>query len=63
LGSNPRSARVGQRSTPDYQPAAIGPAARDGNEYILLVGGLEVLGDQSGAVVEVDLAGRIAARV
>jgi hypothetical protein len=43
-------------------------AARDGNEYILIEGGVKgqsgfFTRDESGAVVGVDLAGRIAARV
>jgi hypothetical protein len=53
---------------PDYPPAAIGLLPGDGDEYILTEGGLKgqrgfFTRGKTGAVVGVDLAGRIATRV
>jgi hypothetical protein len=61
-------AALASEAPPDYPPAAIGLLARDGDEYILMEGGLKgqrgfFTRDGSGAVVGVDLAGRIATRV
>jgi CubicO group peptidase (beta-lactamase class C family) len=49
---------------PDYPPAGIGLLPGDGNEYIVIDGGLKGLRgfftrDKTGAVVGVDLAGRL----
>jgi CubicO group peptidase (beta-lactamase class C family) len=59
---------LASEAPPDYPPAAIGLLPGDGDEYILLEGGLKgqrgfFTRDESGAVVGVDLAGRIATRV
>ena len=53
---------------PDYPPAALRLLPSDGHEYILTEGGLKgqrgfFTRDASGAVVGVDLAGRIFSRV
>jgi hypothetical protein len=53
---------------PDYPPAAIGLLPGDGDEYILTEGGMKgqrgfFTRDQCGAVVGVDLAGRLFTRV
>jgi CubicO group peptidase (beta-lactamase class C family) len=53
---------------PDYPPAAFGFLPGDGDEYIITEGGLKgqrgfFTRDDSGAVVGVDLAGRISYRV
>ena len=53
---------------PDYPPADIGLLPGDGDEYIVTEGGLKGLRgffsrDDSGAVVGVDLAGRLFTRV
>jgi len=53
---------------PDYPPAAIGLLPGDRDEYILIEGGMKgqrgfFTRDENGAVVGVDLAGRIATRV
>jgi CubicO group peptidase (beta-lactamase class C family) len=61
-------AALASEAPPDYPPAAIGLLPRDGDEYILIEGGLKgqrgfFTRDKSGAVVGVDLAGRIATRV
>ncbi len=53
---------------PDYAPAAIGLLPGDGDEYILTEGGMKgqrgfFTRDVSGAVVGVDLAGRLFTRV
>ncbi len=52
---------------PDYAPAAIGLLPGDGDEYILTEGGMKgqrgfFTRDRSGAVVGVDLAGRLFTR-
>ncbi|RPJ23508.1 MAG: class A beta-lactamase-related serine hydrolase, partial [Planctomycetaceae bacterium] len=53
---------------PDYPPAAIGLLPGDGDEYIITEGGMKGLRgfftrDKSGAVVGVDLAGRLSKRI
>jgi hypothetical protein len=53
---------------PDYPPADIGLLPGDGDEYIVTEGGLKGLRgffsrDESGAVVGVDVAGRLFSRV
>jgi CubicO group peptidase (beta-lactamase class C family) len=53
---------------PDYPPADIGLLPGDGDEYIITNGGLKgqrgfFTRDKSGAVVGVDLAGRLSTRV
>ena len=53
---------------PDYPPADIGLLPGDGDEYIVTEGGLKgqrgfFTRDESGAVVGVDLAGRLFTRV
>jgi CubicO group peptidase (beta-lactamase class C family) len=53
---------------PDYPPAAIGLLPGDGDEYILTEGGMKgqrgfFTRDQRGAVVGVDIAGRLFTRV
>jgi hypothetical protein len=53
---------------PDYPPAGIGLLPGDGDEYIVIDGGLKGLrgfftSDETGAVVGVDLAGRLFNRV
>jgi hypothetical protein len=52
---------------PDYPPAAIGLLPGDGDEYILTEGGMKgqrgfFTRDQRGAVVGVDIAGRLFTR-
>jgi hypothetical protein len=61
-------AALASEAPPDYSPAAIGLLPGDGDEYIILEGGLKgqrgfFTRDETGAVVGVDLAGRIATRV
>ena len=61
-------AALASDAPPDYPPAAIGLLPGDGDEYILLEGGLKgqrgfFTRDEGGAVVGVDLAGRIATRI
>lgn len=53
---------------PDYPPAAMGLLPGDGDEYILIDGGMKgqrgfFTRDHNGAVIGIDLAGRIATRV
>jgi hypothetical protein len=53
---------------PDYPPADLGLLPGDGDEYIVTSGGLKgqrgfFTRDESGAVVGVDLAGRLFNRV
>jgi CubicO group peptidase (beta-lactamase class C family) len=53
---------------PDYPPAGIGLLPGDGNEYIITDGGLKgargfFTRDESGAVIGVDLAGRVFNRI
>ena len=58
----------GQGATPDYAPADIGLLPGNGDEYVVTSGGLNgqrgfFTRDGSGAVVGVDLAGRLFSRV
>jgi hypothetical protein len=53
---------------PDYAPAAMGLLPGDGDEYIITEGGLQgqrgfFTRDEDGAIVAVDLAGRVSYRV
>ena len=53
---------------PDYPPTAIGLLPGDADEYIITDGGMEAQRgffsrDESGAVVGIDLAGRLFSRV
>ena len=53
---------------PDYPPAAIGRLPGDGDEYVITEGGMKgqrgfFTRDEHGAVVGIDLAGRVAARI
>jgi hypothetical protein len=55
-------------ATPDYAPAAIGLLPGDGDEYIVTEGGMTgqrgfFTRDETGAIVGVDLAGRLFTRV
>jgi CubicO group peptidase (beta-lactamase class C family) len=61
-------ASLASDAPPDYPPAAIGLLPGDGDEYILIEGGMKgqrgfFSRDETGAVIGIDLAGRIATRV